>query len=105
MELYNAAIVPAQPPEERVPILYEEFISTREQSEDNPVVNLDARFSDLCLGNNRQSAEIAKNLKCYYENKRHPYFYVNPVKTEHLSENPPIYQFYDLIGEQKSAEI
>lgn len=57
-----------------------------------------SKFTDLCKGKILQTPEVTKHLKCYYEQYRHPYFYVNPVKVERLSEIPPIFQFYEVLG-------
>lgn len=60
--------------------------------------SLVSKFTDLCNGKVLQSPDIIKNLNCYYTQNQHPYFYINPVKVEKLSENPPIFQFYELHG-------
>lgn len=59
----------------------------------------EAEWIALCQGKSSQTPKTQASLKCYYENQRHPYFYINPVKAEHLSEKPPIYQFYEMISE------
>lgn len=61
---------------------------------DNP----HSRFTELCKGKVLQSPGTIKNLFCYYNQHQHPYFYINPAKVEQLSENPPIFQFYELHG-------
>ncbi len=60
--------------------------------------SLVSRFTDLCKGKNLQSPSTLKNLNCYYNQHQHPYFYINPIKVEELSENPPIFQLYELHG-------
>ncbi len=57
-----------------------------------------SKFTDLCKGKTLQTPEVIKSLKCYYEQYRHPYLYVNPVKVEQLSDTPPILQFYEVLG-------
>ncbi len=63
-----------------------------------PGTKPEMQFMNLCRGNLAQTPAMQTKLKCFIERKRHPYLYINPVKTEHLSESPPIYQFYDIIG-------
>ncbi|CAL8085044.1 unnamed protein product [Orchesella dallaii] len=67
-------------------------------------MNVMSQYSALCSGATFQSPEIQKTLKCFYETKRHPYLYINPVKTEVLSEDPPLLQFYELLSNH-SIEI
>lgn len=64
----------------------------------NPERGSFQRFQNLCLGNTLQTSRQQKRLKCYVERKRHPYLYINPVKTEVLSKNPPIWQFYEVVS-------
>lgn len=45
------------------------------------------------------------NLTCYYENQRHPYLHIAPVKTEVLSESPLVVQFYDLLSNSTIEKI
>lgn len=58
----------------------------------------DIPFWDLCMGNVFQPPEFQTALKCYYDHRSDPYLYISPLKTEHLSESPPIYQFYQILG-------
>ncbi len=64
----------------------------------------EAQYLDLCRTPNVQTPSMQINLKCYYEQKRHPYLYVNPVKVEHLSENPPVFQYYEIVDHKTSRD-
>lgn len=44
-------------------------------------------------------------MKCFLDRKKHPYFILNPLKTEMLSEYPYIVQFYDVLGEDTIQEM
>ncbi len=45
-------------------------------------------------------SEIDKStLKCWYERSRNPYWMINPLKMELLSDNPDVFQVYELIGD------
>lgn len=39
-------------------------------------------------------------LYCLYTNTLHPYFFINPLKVEVLSESPLVAQFYEVIGQK-----
>lgn len=39
-------------------------------------------------------------LYCVYTNKWNPYFFINPLKVEIISESPIVVQFYEVIGEK-----
>src|SRR5258705_107391 len=56
------------------------------------------QFKKLCQGIKIQSSKTQAKLKCHYEKRRHPYLYINPVKVEHLSNSPPLFQFYEIIS-------
>ncbi|CAL8090460.1 unnamed protein product [Orchesella dallaii] len=58
----------------------------------------------LCSGKEFQPIEIRSKMKCYLERKRHPYFILNPVKVEQLSEHPYIVQMYDVLGNKTIEE-
>ncbi len=62
--------------------------------------SINAQFMNLCLGNDLLPPKLRRKLKCYYERKRHPYLHINPVKVEQLSKNPPIFQLYEMVGNQ-----
>lgn len=64
----------------------------------------EAQYLDLCRTPNVQSASMQVNLKCYYEQKRHPFLYVNPVKVEHLSEDPLVFQYYGIVDDKTSRD-
>lgn len=55
-------------------------------------------YKRVCSGENLQTEEEKKNLRCWLEQKAHPYWKINPLKVELLSENPLVYQVYDFIG-------
>lgn len=48
---------------------------------------------------------IQSQLKCHYEQFLHPYLYINPVKTEKLSDSPSIYQYYEVVGPKFIKEL
>lgn len=52
-----------------------------------------------------QPIALKSRLKCYIERKAHPYFILNPVKTEQLSEYPYIIQMYDVLGDETMQEL
>lgn len=56
------------------------------------------KFKKLCQGNKIQSSQKQIYLKCHYERRKHPYLNINPVKVEHLSNSPSLYQFYEIIS-------
>lgn len=92
LNFYDQSITPHN---SRVPVRDLVF---ENQLDLSPNASINAQFMNLCLGNDPQSAKLRKQLKCYYERKRHPYLYINPVKVEHLSKNPPIFQMYEMVG-------
>lgn len=59
----------------------------------------------ICTGDEFQPIEIKSRLRCHLESKRHPYFILNPLKTEVLSEYPLVIQFYDVIGNDIIEEV
>lgn len=67
----------------------------------------DDKLINLCSGQQNTSLPpiMQKNLKCYLQKYRHPYLYINPVKTEQLSESPLIFQYYDILGRMFINEL
>ncbi|ODM92555.1 Prolyl 4-hydroxylase subunit alpha-1 [Orchesella cincta] len=58
----------------------------------------------LCSGEEFQPMEIRSKMKCFFERKLHPYFILNPVKVEQLSEYPYIVQMYDVLNSKDIEE-
>ncbi len=50
------------------------------------------------MGNNLPGSFTQNHLKCYYESRRHAYFYLSPVVVEVLSDFPLFLQFYDVLS-------
>lgn len=44
--------------------------------------------------------ELQKELFCFYQTDWDPYFYINPVKTEVLSEEPLVVQVYEFVNNE-----
>ncbi|ODM95306.1 Prolyl 4-hydroxylase subunit alpha-2 [Orchesella cincta] len=63
------------------------------------------RFWGLCSGATFQTPQEQSTLKCFYDTKKHPYLYINPLKTEVLSESPPVVQFYDVLSNETMEKI
>lgn len=70
-----------------------------------PPENPKRQFRDICQGKGWQSLEVQAGLKCYYERRKHPYLFINPVKTEVLSESPPIFQFYEIVDKNTTEKL
>ncbi|CAL8085038.1 unnamed protein product [Orchesella dallaii] len=76
-----------------------------QESEKDRMLWASARYWGLCSGAKYQTPEEQTNLKCYFNSKSHPYLYISPVKTEVLSENPLILQFYDVLSNDSIEKI
>lgn len=67
------------------------------------------QYATLCKDLNYEIytpySNLQKNLKCFFENSIHPYFYINPVKSEHLSDSPPVYLYYDIVKNKLNEEL
>lgn len=94
-------VTPITPHEKRVSkrdALYQQI------GEIGPDTSVNAQFMHLCHGKTLQAPAKQKKLKCYLEQKRNPFLYINPVKVEQLSETPLVYQYYEMIG-NKTIEL
>lgn len=49
---------------------------------------------------NLKAEELQKDLFCFYQTNWDPYFYINPVKTEVLSEDPVVVQVYEFVNNE-----
>ncbi|CAL8100230.1 unnamed protein product [Orchesella dallaii] len=54
----------------------------------------------LCTKRNIQKEYIKAKLRCHLDNKKHPSFYIKPLRVEVHSESPLILQFHDIIGDK-----
>lgn len=63
-----------------------------------PALSSELKTFSLCAGNEFQPSKIKSRLCCHLDRKRHPYFILNPLKMEILSESPILIQFYDVLG-------
>lgn len=62
---------------------------------------LEKNFVSYTLCSNSSLAPEPKaKFHCWNDHSSHPYFAINPVKTELLFDSPPIYQFHDIVGNQ-----
>ncbi|ODM89752.1 Prolyl 4-hydroxylase subunit alpha-1 [Orchesella cincta] len=64
----------------------------------------DANNIALCSGQEFQPIEIRSKMKCFFERQLHPYFILNPLKVEQLSEYPLILQLYDVLNSKDIEE-
>ncbi|ODM95303.1 Prolyl 4-hydroxylase subunit alpha-3 [Orchesella cincta] len=102
-EFYTRPTYEGQPTEER--LRYRKYIYHSPTIRENPQFNAVSQYWALCSGVTFQTPKTQKSLKCFYEMKRHPYLYINPLKTEILSENPPVFQFYDVLANDTIEDI
>ncbi|ODM91854.1 Lovastatin diketide synthase LovF [Orchesella cincta] len=56
-------------------------------------------FLAICNGKQFQTPSYKATLNCWYD-KRHPYFYLFPLKTELLNHEPLLIQFHDIVGDE-----
>lgn len=54
-------------------------------------------YMALCRGESLRTQKEEAALHCRYETGKNPYFLIGPVKTEQMSIDPYVVQFYDLI--------
>lgn len=100
--VFNGPLTKTQLPSERVPLRQQDFDQFKGYGDDR--IKEDVQYFQLCMGEKLRPLEMENNLKCYYENTKHPFLYINPVKVEILSEDPVIYQFYEVLG-NKTIEL
>ena len=58
-------------------------------------------FNALCRGESLLSDKELAQLKCWYDTRKQPYFYLMPIKIEQNSINPPIYTFHQVISDNE----
>jgi hypothetical protein len=54
-------------------------------------------FLSLCNGANFLTQKERSKLYCWNDNKRHPYFAIQPLKTELIYKEPEMIQFHDVV--------
>ena len=58
-------------------------------------------YNALCRGERLLSHKALSQLKCWYDSRKQPYFYLMPIKIEQNSINPAIYTFYQVISDSE----
>ena len=44
-------------------------------------------------------------MKCWYDNRKEPYFYLMPIKVEMHADDPELYTFHDVISDEEIEAI
>lgn len=60
-----------------------------------------ANFNALCRGEQLLSDAETARLRCWYDNRKQPFFYLMPIKVELHSRQPPIYTFHQVISDNE----
>lgn len=83
------------------------FLTEKELDVRNPnyINQVEANMLALCNGANLQTEQLKATLKCYLDTTTHPYWKINPLKIEVLSESPRIIQMYNIFSDSWIAYL